>query len=98
MSSSLDKIIKEFIKHQRLDESIINKIVYDKAILEELSRFEPILIDALYECYLSSDLVVREEGKSIIIKTPHNLKKYLGIKDLYPLYLPLFNKIKEEKQ
>ena len=36
----IDKIVKQFIEHQNLDESIINKIAYDEAILDELSEFE----------------------------------------------------------
>ncbi|MGV8171510.1 MAG: hypothetical protein ACP5OA_02335 [Candidatus Woesearchaeota archaeon] len=91
----IDKIIKQFIEHHNLDENIINKLVYDEAVLEELSEFEPILIDALYECYKHSDLIVREGDKPVIIKTTHNFKKYLGIKDLDPLFLPLLDKIEE---
>ena len=93
----IDKIIKQFIIHQKLDESIINKITYDEAILEELSEFEPILLNALYECYKHSDLIVRDGDNAVIIKTPHNFKKYLGIKDLDPLFLPLLNKIEKKE-
>lgn len=93
----IDKIIKQFIEHQNLDESIINKIAYDKAILDELSEFEPILIEALYECYKHSDLIVRDGDNPIIIKTPHNFRKYLGIKDLDPLFLPLLEKIEDKE-
>jgi len=89
----IDKIVKQFIKHQKLDKSIINKIAYDEAISDELSQFEPILINALYECYKHSDLVVRDGDNAVVIKTPHNFKKYLGIKDLDPLFLPLLDKI-----
>jgi hypothetical protein len=93
----IDKIVKQFIAHQRLDRSIINKIAYDTAILEELSEFEPILIEALYECYKHSDLVLRDGDEAIIIKTPRNFKKYLGIKDLDPLFLPLLDKIEKKE-
>jgi len=91
----IDKIVKQFIAHQNLDKEIINKLVYDEAISEELSEFEPILIDALYECYKHSDLVVREGDHAEIIKTPNNFKKHLGIKDLDPLFLPLLDKIEK---
>jgi hypothetical protein len=89
----IDKIIKQFVKSQKLDKSIIEKLVYDEEILEELSDFEPILINALYECYKKSDLVVRNGGDAVTINTPHNFRKYLGIKDLDPLFLPLLKKI-----
>jgi hypothetical protein len=92
----IDKVIKQFIEHQNLDAKIINKIAYDEAILDELSEFEPILIDALYECYKHSDLIVRDGNNAVIIKTPHNFKKYLGIKDLDPLFLPLLEKIEKK--
>jgi len=92
----IDKIIKQFISHQKLDKTIINKIAYDEAILDELSEFEPILIDALYECYKHSDLIVRDGDKPIVIKTLHHFKKYLGIKDLDPLFLPLLKKIEKK--
>jgi len=92
----IDKIVKQFIEHQNLDESIINKIAYDEAILDELSEFEPILLEALYECYKHSDLIVRDGDNAVIIKTPHNFKKYLGIKDLDPLFLPLLKKIEKK--
>jgi len=93
----IDKIIRQFITQQKLDSAMINKITYEKAILEELSEFEPILLDALYDCYNNSDLIVREGDHAIAIKTPHNFKKYLGIKDLEPLFIPLLNKIEGKK-
>jgi len=93
----IDKIVKQFIKNQNLNSAIITKIVYDDAILNELSEFEPILIDALYECYKHSDLIVRDKDDAVIIRTPHNFKKYLDIKDLNPLFLPLLDKIEKKK-
>jgi len=93
----IDKIIKLFIIHQKLDKYIINKIVYDEAISEELSEFEPVLLDALYECYTHSDLIVREEGQPVTIRTLHNFKRYLNIKELEPLFLPLLDKIEKNK-
>jgi hypothetical protein len=41
-----------------------------------------------------SQLVVRQDGETVIIKTKYNLSKYLNIVDLKPLYLPLVKKIK----
>jgi hypothetical protein len=97
----IDKIIKQFIKHEKIDATIIGKIIYDKAVIDELSQFEPTLIDALYECYKNSDLIVREGGNKVIIKTPRTFKKYLGInagvKDLDPLFLPLLKKIEKKE-
>jgi hypothetical protein len=97
----IDKIIKQFIKHEHLNEHIIDKIIYDKAVMDELSPFEPTLIDALYACYKNSDLIVREGTQRIIVKTPHNFRKYLGmdagINDLDPILLPLLKKIEGKK-
>jgi len=93
----ISKIIKQFIKNEKLDVMIIKKIIYGDAVLDELSQFEPALIDALYDCYKNSNLIVREGSNRIVIKTPHNFRKYLGldagIKDLDPLFLPLLKKI-----
>jgi hypothetical protein len=95
----IDKIIKQFVNNHKLDPSIIRQIVYDKAVTEELLEFEPQLIDSLCDCYEHSDLIVREGDKSIVIRTPHNFRKYLGIDagltDLDPLFLPLLKKIEE---
>ena len=97
----IDKIVKQFIKHEKLDATIIGKIIYDEAVITELSQFEPLLIEALYECYKNSDLIVREGNASVVITTAHNFKKYLGmdvgVKDLDPLFLPLLKKIEEKE-
>lgn len=97
----IDKIIKQFIKHEHLDEHIINKIIYDKVVLDELSQFELALIDALYACYKNSDLIVREGSNRIVVKTLHNFRKYLGIdvgvNDLDPILLPLLKKIEKKE-
>ncbi|MDP2750602.1 MAG: hypothetical protein Q8O89_07265 [Nanoarchaeota archaeon] len=97
----IDKIIKQFIKHEKLDATIMGKIIYDEAVMEELSQFEPTLINALYDCYKNSDLIVREGNKRIVVKTPHNFRKYLGIdagiNDLNPLFLPLLKKIEKKE-
>lgn len=96
----INKIVKQFIKNEKLGLAITRKIIYDKAVTDELSQFEPILIDSLYSCYKNSDLIVREGGKSIIVKTPRNFRKYLGIdagvNDLNPLLLPLLEKIEKQ--
>ncbi|MFH1072731.1 MAG: hypothetical protein V1743_04855 [Nanoarchaeota archaeon] len=97
----IDKIIKQFVKHERLDAHIVDKIIYDKAVVDELSPFEQALIDALYACYKNSDLIVREGSNRIVVKTPHNFRKYLGIDagitDLDPIYLPLRKKIEKKE-
>jgi len=91
----IDKIIKNFIKNRKLDEAIINKLIFDKQVVKDLNIFEPILIEALYQCYKHSNLIVRQDGEAVVVKTPHNLKKYLGFDDLKPLYLPLLEKIEK---
>jgi hypothetical protein len=97
----IDKIIKQVIKHEQLDATIIGKIIYDKEVIDELSLFEPKLIDALYECYKNSDLIVRDGSNRIVVKTPRNFRKYLGIdagiNDLDPLFLPLLKRIEKKE-
>jgi len=85
----ISRIIDIFIENHHLTKKLIEKLVYEKEVLSDLSAFEPILIKALYDCYKNSDLVVRQNGDVITIKTEHNLSKYLNIEDLEPLYLPL---------
>jgi len=91
----INRIIKDFIKDHHLAKKLIEKLIYEDAVLSELSPFEPVLVEAIYECYKKSDLVVRQDGKVITIRTEHNLNKYLNAKDLEPLYLPLLKKIKD---
>lgn len=90
----ISKIIGSFLKNNRIDKKLIEELVYEDAVMDELSSYEKGLIDALYECYKNSNLIVRQDGQAIVIKTPHNLSKYLNIKDLKPLYLLLLKKIK----
>jgi hypothetical protein len=90
----ISKIIKHFIEKHSMDEILIEKIIYEKAVLEELSSFEPILIEELYACYKNSTLVVRDRtGNVETITTKHKLQNYMGIGDLEPLFLPLMDKI-----
>lgn len=93
----IDKIVKKFFEDKHLDLTLINKLVFEGPILDELSEFEPKLIEALYQCFKRSDLIVREPGKTTVIKTAHNLKKYLPVNDLKPLLLPLLRKIENKK-
>lgn len=93
----ISRIIDSFIKNHHLTKKLIERLIYEDAVLKDLSSFEPVLIEALYDCYKSSDLVVRQDGKTTLIKTEHNLTKYLNVKDLEPLYLPLLRKVKESK-
>jgi hypothetical protein len=90
----ISKIIDLFVKNHKLDKKIIEKLMYKEEIKKELSKYEPMLINALYDCYNKSQLVVRQGGEIITIKTKHNLSKYLNIEDLKPLYLSLVRKIK----
>ncbi len=91
----ITKIIEKFIKDHSLNPKIIEDLVYSHEIIKELNKYEDVLIDALYECYKNSNLVVRQNGNKIVINTQHNLKKYMDKNDLEPLYLPLLNKIEK---
>lgn len=91
----ISRIIEAFCKNHKISKKIVEGLVYEDAIRKELSSYEKILIEALYKCYKNSNLIVRQEGEAVIIKTPHNLSKYLNIQNLKPLYLPLMKKIKE---
>lgn len=92
----ISRILSQFVNKHEIDVSVISKLIYESTIERELSQFEPKLIEALYECYKRSDLVVRQDGEVNIIKTEHNLTKYLDGEDLKPLYLPLMTRIREE--
>lgn len=93
----ITRIVKNFFEHKKLDEKLINKLIFEQPVIEELGKFEPKLIEALYQCFKNRDLIVREPGKVTVIKTAHNIQKYLQIQDLQPLLLPLLDKIKENK-
>lgn len=82
-------VLKTFCQNHKLDNSIIQELLYEDAIIEELAGTKDILIDALYQSYSHNELIVREDGKSVIVKTPHNLQKYLDSDELQALYLPL---------
>ncbi len=91
----ISKIIKNFLESHSLDKETINEIIFYDAVNKELSRYESDLIDALCDCYKKSLITVREKGKEYIIKTQHQLSKYLNKTDLEPLYLPLLEKIEK---
>lgn len=91
----IDGLIENFIKNYGLDSSLLNTLIYSAAVKGELAGEEDDLLLALHKCYLNSQLIVRDGNNSVIIKTPHNFKKYLGVKDLEPLYLPLLRLIDE---
>lgn len=93
--SIISKIIAKFFETHELDLQDIQKIIYERAVHDELRQFEPSLIKALYQCYQKSQLVLRDGNESFVIKTEHNLKKYLGQKYLEPLFLPLLEKIQK---
>jgi hypothetical protein len=92
----IGKILKRYLNQRGLDPSLIKRIIYDEAVMDELSQYESILIDALYDCYKNSDLIVRDGSSHIVVKTPHNFRKYLGISDLDPLFLPLLERIEKD--
>ncbi len=95
--SIISKIISNFFKTHQLDMKNIRKIIYEEAVDDELKEFEQPLIEALYQCYKKSRLVLRDGKEAIVIRTEHNLKKYLGQEELEPLFLPLLDKIKASK-
>jgi len=91
----ITKMLKNFFEKYELDLKKLSEIVSENLVFEELKSSESVLIDALYECYRNSDLIVRRKGQDpLVIKTEHNLKKFLGFDDLSPIYLPLIEKIK----
>lgn len=94
----ISRIIDMFFESHKLKKESIKKIVYEENVFEELSEFEPLLIESLYDCYKRSDLVVKDGNGTIIIKTEHNLQKYLDVPDLAPLYLPLLENIKKARK
>jgi|SRR3989338_4318559 len=89
------RAIESFCKSRKLDKAVIRKLVYSKEVLAELSEFESELLEELYECYKTSQLIVREKGGPVIIKNLHNLQKYLNVEELSSIYLPLKRKIEE---
>ena len=50
----ISKIIKIFIKNHHLTKNLIEKLVYEKEVLSDLSSFESGLIEALSDCYKNS--------------------------------------------
>lgn len=89
------KMLRSFFESRNLDILQLGKLIVEEDIFTELISFEPLLIDALYECYKNSELIVRLKGSApIIVKTKHNLQKYLGTNsESQPLYLGLLDKI-----
>lgn len=94
--SIINKIIKNFCENKKIDKKFINELIYENEVKKELLKFEQVLVDALYECYKNSEMIVKEDGKPVEIRTEHNFKKYLNVKDLEPLCLPLLKKIESE--
>ncbi|MFH0875215.1 MAG: hypothetical protein V1859_04720 [archaeon] len=90
------KILDLFIHNHHLSKNLLQNLVYYSNVVNDLLPFEKTLIDGLYSCYKKQNLVVREDGKKIVINTPHNLEKYLNQNDLQPLYLSLKEMAKSE--
>lgn len=92
----IERILEKFISNKNLSEKFINKLIYREIVLSELCEYEGILIDALSECFRNNELVVRKQDEVMVIKTKHNLKKYLGsVSDLQPLYLSLVKRLEQ---
>ena len=93
----ITRLIEQFCKNYGLKKEFVEKLIYEKVILTELSSYEPILIDALFTCYTKKDLVVKSNNEKIEIKTPYMLSKYLDVPDLQPIYIPLLERVKKDK-
>jgi hypothetical protein len=90
------RILRKYFENEEIDMVELKKIIFEEAILEEIGEFESRIIDAFYQCFQGGDLIVRQKGKEpLIIKTKHNLQKYLNKDYLQPIYLPLLEKIDE---
>lgn len=87
------KILDAFINNHSLSKDTLGKLVYYGPIMKDLSAFEDTLLQGLHECYDRSNMVVRKDGERIVITSKHNLKKYLDIEDLRPLYSSLSTRI-----
>ncbi len=86
------KILGRFFGRRGLGQ---HSVLYEEAVLPELSASEPILIDALYRCYQEGTMIARQKGHDpVVIRTAHSLGKYLGSDDLLPLSLPLLELVR----
>ncbi len=93
----ITKMLRGFFEKHDLDIIKLEEVVSEKLVLEELKSSESVLIDALYECYKNSSLIVRQKGQEpVVIKNERNLKKYLGFDDLVQIYLPLLKRVKSK--
>ncbi|OVE74816.1 hypothetical protein BVX95_01090 [archaeon D22] len=88
----IERIIEGFIEKYRLDESLLSKLVF-REVVEEFGVYEEELLNALASCFKNNELIVRTKDEVVIVKTKHNLKKYLDVPELRPLYLPLNKRI-----
>jgi hypothetical protein len=59
----ITKMLQQFFEKHDLDVEKLSEIVSSNLIYEELSSSEPILINALCDCYKNSDLIVRRKGE-----------------------------------
>lgn len=89
-------LLDNFLEQHNIPKEQAGRILHQKAIEEELIEYEGLLFDALVECFNNSRLVVRDQDEPIIIRTIHNLQKYLNKPDLQPLYLPLRQKLEDK--
>jgi hypothetical protein len=95
--SIINNILKQFLEEKNIPDSFLSNIIYSHAVQSELTIFEEELLDALYECYLNSDLIVRKAGEVHIIKTENKLEKFLNQRNLLPIYQPLQSRIEQKK-
>jgi hypothetical protein len=92
----IERILKSFFETNKLDVKQLETILYGDSIIDELSEFESILIEALANCYKKHELIIRNDETTEVIKTPRNLQKYLDYPELQPLFLPLAKEIEKK--
>ncbi len=81
--------LKNIIIKNNLSEETMKEIVNEKRVIKELSEYKPSLIKKLKESFKTGNLILRTKEGTKTITTLHNLKKYLDIEELQPIYLPL---------
>ncbi|MCK5107347.1 MAG: hypothetical protein KAQ83_01350 [Nanoarchaeota archaeon] len=90
----ITKMLRKYFENEDIDIANLSEVVYENSVISELLDYEEKVIDAFYICWKEGDLIVRQKGKdNFVIKTKHNLIKYLNFDYLKPIYLPLKEKI-----
>ncbi len=88
------RVLRNVFETHNIDMEQLPRIINEELILEELCESEVKLLNALHECFKEQVLIVRRKGEEpIVIRTRHSLEKYLDVKELAPLYIPLLKRI-----